>query len=310
MNRDIELRHLRYFLAVAETLHFTSAAQRLGMAQPPLSQQIRRLEELVGYRLFDRTTRGVKLTLAGRLFAERARGTLDKVQDDLEQVRRLGRGEEGTLTVGFSGSVIFTDLPSAIETYRRRYPKVELRLRELSTSAQIAALLEGTIDLGFLRDGDPTEGIHITTLLKEPYIAVLPAAHPLAHKRSVRVGDLRNEPFIFYARRMGPLAFDRTMACCERSGFRPKIVQDTPQWPTLIRLVAAGLGVSLAPACIAHVGIPGAVYRDVHAPCRTTVDLGVRPGADKILPGNFLRIARQRLAPAAARASALAGVPP
>src|SRR5246127_4298587 len=130
MNQEIELRHLRYFLAVAETLHFSKAAQRLGMAQPPLSQQIKRLEARVGHRLFDRTTRGVKLTLAGQLLAERARTTIDKVQDDLAQVRRMGRGEAGTLTVGFSGSVMFTALPTAIGTYRRRYPKVELRLRE------------------------------------------------------------------------------------------------------------------------------------------------------------------------------------
>jgi DNA-binding transcriptional LysR family regulator len=296
MTQEIELRHLRYFLAVAETLHFSKAAQRLGIAQPPLSQQIKRLEHLVGHRLFDRTTRGVKLTLAGQLLADRARSTLEKVHDDLEQVRRLGRGEEGTLTVGFSGSVMFTDLPNAIESYRRRYPKVELRLRELTTHAQIPALLEGTLDLAFMRDGDTTEGIELSTVLKEPYVAVLPQIHPLARKRSLRVGDLRNEPFIFFARRMGPLAFDRTMACCERSGFRPNIVQEAPQWPTLVRLVAAGLGVSLAPACVANVTMAGAVYRDVHAPCRTTVDLGIKLGSDQILPKNFAQIARQHLA--------------
>src|SRR5277367_4672414 len=167
MSDQIELRHLRYFLAVADTLHFTRAAQRLGIAQPPLSQQIKRLEELVGHRLFDRTTRGAELTLAGQLLAERARSTIEKMQDDLEQVRRLGRGEEGTLTVGFSGSVMFTNLPAAIESYRSRYPKVELRLRELSTSAQIAALLNGTLDLGFLRDADPSHGIEISTMIEE-----------------------------------------------------------------------------------------------------------------------------------------------
>src|SRR5450755_427622 len=177
MDEYIELRHLRYFLAVAGTLHFSKAAERLGIAQPPLSQQIKRLESLLGHRLFDRTTRGVRLTLAGQLLAERARGTLEKVQDDLAQVRRLGRGEEGTLTVGVSGSVMFTELPTAIESYQRRYPKVELRLRELSTSAQVSALLEGTLDLAFLRDGDPTEGIEISTLFAERYVAVLPKAH-------------------------------------------------------------------------------------------------------------------------------------
>jgi DNA-binding transcriptional LysR family regulator len=296
MNQEIELRHLRYFLAVAETLHFSKAAQRLGIAQPPLSYQIKRLEQFIGHRLFDRTTRGVKLTPAGQVLADRARSTMEKVHDDLEQVRRLGRGEEGTLTVGFSGSVMFADLPAAIETYRRPYPRVELRLRELATYAQIPALLDGTLDLAFMRDGEPTEGIEMTTLFKEPYVAVLPEAHALARKRTLRVHDLRKEPFIFFARRMGPLAFDRTMACCERSGFRPTIVQDASQWPTLVRLVAAGLGVSLAPACVANVTLPGAVYRAVPAPCRTTVDLGIKVGTDKILTKHFTRIAIEHLA--------------
>jgi DNA-binding transcriptional LysR family regulator len=296
MNHDIELRHLRYFLAVAETLHFTKAAQHLGIAQPPLSQQIKRLEELIGHRLFDRTTRGVRLTLAGHLLAERARSTIEKVHDDLAQVRRLGRGEEGTLTVGFSGSVMFTSLPAAIESYRRRYPKVELRLRELHTSAQCAALLDGTLDLGFLRDGDPTDGIQLSTLFKERYVAVLPEGHPLARKQSLRVQDLKNESFVLFARRMGPLAFDRTIACCERNGFRPNIVQDAPQWPTLVCLVAAGLGVSLAPACVSKVAVRGAVYRELPGACRTTVDLGTRVGSDKILTRNFVEVAREQLA--------------
>lgn len=295
MNQDIELRHLRYFVAVAETLHFSKAAQILGISQPPLSQQIKRLEQLLGHRLFDRTTRGVKLTLAGQLLADRARSTMEKVQDDLAQVRRLGRGEEGTLTVGFSGSVMFTELPAAIESYRRRFPKVELRLRELATSAQIAALLNGTLDLAFLRDGDPTEGLEIGTLLEERFVAVLPDAHPLARKRSLRVRDLQKEPFVLFARRMGPLAFDRTIACCEKNGFRPNIVQDATQWPTLVRLVAAGIGVSLAPACVATVAIPGAVYRKVNAGCFTTVDLGIKTGSPTTLASNFMEIARRHL---------------
>jgi DNA-binding transcriptional LysR family regulator len=295
MDEAIELRHLRYFLAVADTLHFRKAAERLGMAQPPLSQQIRRLEEMVGHRLFDRTTRGVKLTLAGSLLAERARGTLEKVQDDLAQVRRLGRGEEGTLTVGFSGSVMFTRFPAVIEVYRRRYPKVELRLREMSTAAQIAALQDGMLDLAFLRDGDPTDGVSVTTVRTEPFVAVLPEHHQLARRRAFRLPALSDEPFILFARRMGPLAFDRTIACCEAHGFRPKIVQEATQWPTIVRLVAAGLGVSLAPACVATIGIPGAVYRNVHAAAHTTIDLAVKTGAEPVLARNFAAIARDQL---------------
>jgi len=295
MTQSIELRHLRYFLAVAETLHFSQAAQRLGIAQPPLSQQVRRLEQLLGHRLFDRSTRGVKLTLAGQLLAERARSTIEKVHDDLEQVRRLGRGEEGTLTVGFSGSVMFTNLPAAIENYRRRYPKVELRLRELHTSALIAALLDGTLDLAFLRDGDPTDGVHMNTVMKERYVAVLSERHPLARKRSLRISDLKNEPFVLFARRMGPLAFDRTIACLEHGGLRPNIVQDAPQWPTLVSLVAAGLGVSLAPACVANIAFRGAAYREVQTASRTTIDLGAKSGSEKTLTTNFAAIARKHL---------------
>ena len=296
MSDQIELRHLRYFLAVTETLHFSRAARRLGMAQPPLSQQIKRLEQLLGHALFERTTRGVKLTPAGQLLARRARSTMEKVDEDLAQVRRLGRGEEGTLTVGFSGSVMFTELPAAIQSFRHRYPKVELRLRELVTSAQIAALLNGQIDLAFLRDGDPTEGIRITTLLKEKYVAVLPEAHALARRRTLSVKALEGEPFVMFARRMGPLAYDRTIACCERGGFRPNIVQDAPQWLTLVRLVSAGLGVTLAPACVARVAVPGVVYREVNAACRTSIDLGVKVGVESVLARNFTEIANRHLA--------------
>jgi DNA-binding transcriptional LysR family regulator len=150
MNDEIELRHLRYFLAVAEMLHFTRAAEQLRIAQPALSQQIRRLESLLGYDLIIRSTRGVKLTDAGELLAQRARATLARVDDDLAQVRRVGRGEEGTLGVGFSGSVMFTELPAAIHRFRKHYSNVELQLREMWTSAQVEALRDGSLDLAFL----------------------------------------------------------------------------------------------------------------------------------------------------------------
>ena len=296
MDSEIELRHLRYFLAVAETLHFSRAAKRLGMAQPPLSQQIKRLETLLGHALFERTTRGVKLTRAGQLLADRARSTMVKVEDDLLQVRRLGRGEEGTLTVGFSGSVMFAELPAAIESYRRAFPRVELRLREMVTSAQIAALADGTIDLAFLRDGDATQGLELTTLLEERYMAVLPEGHRLALRGRLAMAELSGQPFVLFAQAMGPLAFERTMLCCEEGGGgRPTIVQEAPQWPTVIRLVAAGLGVSLAPACVATVRIPGAVYREVHAQARSTIDMGMRQGSENPLARNFAEAAKRHL---------------
>jgi len=292
MKQEIEFRHLRYFLAVAETLHFSKAAAQLRMAQPPLSQQIRSLERILGYPLFERTTRGVRLTKVGEYFRERARNTVSKMQDDVEMARRLGSGQEGVLTVGFSGSVMLTTLPRAIERYRRVYPKVELRLRELVTAEQMLSLLDGTLDLGFLRDGESRDGLSIESILRERFIAVLPARHRLAGQATIRPRDLRDEPFVLFARRMGPLAFDRTISCCEAEGFRPKVVQEAPQWPTVVRLVAAGSGISLAPACVANFAMPEVVYKKVRSRHWTSIDIGLKPNLDNPAVEALLSIVR------------------
>jgi DNA-binding transcriptional LysR family regulator len=291
MNRDVDLRHLRYFLAVCDTLHFGKAAEMLGMAQPPLSQQIRNLERNLGYSLFDRTTRGVKLTRVGRFLEQRARLTLARVADDVEMARRLGSGQEGILAVGFSGSTMFTALPHAIEQYRRMNPKVDLRLRELGTGVQIPALLNGTLDLGFLRDGESREGLTLQPVLREPYVAVLPANHKLRRKPVISPAELKDEAFIFFSREMGALAYDRTVACCEAVGFRPRFVQDAPQWPTVLRLVAAGMGVSLAPACVTSLAMPGVVFKKLRSKHRTSVDIGMKAKPDNPAALPFLKIA-------------------
>jgi DNA-binding transcriptional LysR family regulator len=276
MKDEIEVRHLRYFLAVAETLHFGRAATKLGMAQPPLSQQIRRLEAMLGTALFERTTRGVSLTAAGTMLRERARSTMVRLEDDLEQTRRVARGEEGRLTVGFSGSVMFTELPMAIQRYRRAYPRVEVRLREMWTSEQLPALADGSIDVGFLRDGERRPGLAITPLMRESFYAALPGDHKLRRQRTVDVALLQDEPFVLFSPRHGNLAYERTIRCCLDAGFQPRIVQEAPQFPTLIRLVAAGLGVSITPACMATVAFPGAIFRAIRSKRWTSVDIGTR----------------------------------
>src|ERR1700734_3428430 len=292
MKQEIEVRHLRYFLTVAETLHFSKAATQLGMAQPPLSQQIRSLERMLGYALFERTTRGVRLTKVGQYFRECARNTITKMQDDVEMARRLGSGQEGVLTVGFSGSVMLTTLPQAIERYRRLYPRVELRLRELYTAEQLPSLLDGTLDLGFLRDGEPRDGLLMESILRERFIVVLPVRHRLAGKVTIHPRDLRDEPFVLFARRMGPLAFDRTISCCEAEGFRPNVVQEAPQWPTVVRLVAAGSGISLAPACVANFAMPEVVYKKVRSRHWTSIDIGLKPNLDNPAVEALLTIVR------------------
>ncbi|RUL79964.1 LysR family transcriptional regulator [Dyella choica] len=295
MNDEIELRHLRYFLAVAENLHFTRAAEQLHIAQPALSQQIRRLESLLGHALLIRTTRGVKLTAAGELLAERARAAIARVDDDLAQVRRVGLGEKGALSIGFTGSVMFTELPAAIHRFRRKYPNVELQLHEMWTSAQAKALRDGSLDIAFLRDGEAGEGLAVKTMLRERYVAVLPQSHPLAAKKTLRLHDLRAEPFVLFPRHMGPLAYDRSMDCCKRAGFSPHIVQYSPQFATMFRLVAAGIGVSLAPACMTQLTVRGAVFREFPGSARTTIDVAVRSGSDNPMAENFLRFARDAL---------------
>lgn len=276
MKNEVELRHLRYFLAVSDTLHFGRAAKKLSMAQPPLSQQIRRLEEMLGTPLFERTTRGVSLTAAGAMLRERARSTMARLEDDLDQTRRVARGEEGRLTVGFSGSVIFTELPAAIQHYRQAYPRVEVRLREMWTSEQLPALADGSIDVGFLRDGERRPELALMPLMREPFFAALPAGHKLGRQRTVDVAALEDEPFVLFSRRHGDLAYERTIRCCLDAGFQPRIGQEAPQFPTLIRLVAAGLGVSLVPACVATVPFPGALYRPIRSKRWTSVDIGTR----------------------------------
>jgi DNA-binding transcriptional LysR family regulator len=296
MSREIELRHYRYFLAVSETLHFGRAAERLGMSQPPLSHQIKELERSLGYALFDRTTRGARLTSVGQFFLERVRTTLARVGDDVELARRVGRGQEGVLTIGFSGSTMFTALPKAIGRYRRMYPMVEFRLRELTTGEQLPALLNGTLDLGFLRDGEAREGLTLEPILREPFLAVLPSRHRLAEKAVISPAQLKDEPFVLFARKMGNLAYDRTVTCCEADGFRPRIVQDAPQWPTVLQLVAAGLGVSLAPACVAKIRASGVVFKRVRSQHWTSVDIGMRSKLDNPTVEPFLKIARQQFA--------------
>jgi DNA-binding transcriptional LysR family regulator len=277
MNANIDLRHLRYFLAVAEELHFGRAAVRLHMAQPPLSQQIRRLEEEIGYPLFLRSSRSVKLTPAGKALVDRARRTLQKADEDIEAVRSVARGDVGVLKVGFVGSAMLTKLPSILGRYRRLYPRVQLHLAELHTSQLLDALRDGSADVALARDAGTVDDLHVERVFVEPFVAVLPKKHPLAARRSVPIVKLRDEPFVFYQRSAGNYAWENTIGLCEQQGFRPNIVQEAPQWLTLIRLVGAGLGVTIAPASVEKIVVPDVVCRKLSpSGGATSIDLVYR----------------------------------
>ena len=296
MDIDLELRHLRYFVAVAEELHFGRAAARLHLSQPPLSQQIRKLEEILGYALFLRTSRSVALTSAGEAFLERARRTLRNVQRDMDETRSIGQGQVGSLHVGFVGSAILTTLPQVFRTFREANPGVQLHLYESFTAKVAEGLENGVLDAGFLRDGDATETLTVTTLFSEPFVAVLPATHRCAKQKSIAADALRGEPFVYYPRTAGARAFEKPLTIFEEFGFRPHIVQEASHWLSILRLIEAGLGVSVAPACVQRIASKGVVCLPIrNAKVVSHVELAWLRGDSRPIVERFAKIAARAL---------------
>lgn len=251
---------------LAEELHFGRAAARLGIAQPPLSQQIARLETKVGHPLFVRGPGRVALSPAGRELLPSAQRALAGLADGLAAARAVGSGRAGRLRIGFSASLALTVLPGLLRTFRERFPAVELDIREMTTAPQLAALHEDAVDIGLLREPPPAgeEGaLGFRTVLTEPFVAVLPSDHPLAARRTVGVGALAEEPFVLLPRAVGPRLYDRITEVCGSVGFAPRIVQHAVEWQTVCALVGAGLGVSLAPASIRRIRLRGVAFRPV-----------------------------------------------
>jgi DNA-binding transcriptional LysR family regulator len=271
----VELRHLRYFVAVAEERHFGRAAARLHIAQPPLSQQIRRFEAELGEPLFYRTTRSVELSPAGEVLLERARDILGAVDAAIDDARRAARGEYGRLAVGFTGSSTYELLPALAAALRRELPGVTLDLRgELLTPAQVARLLDGTLDLGLLRPPVHERDLSTEVLRSEPLIAVLPEAHPLANAEAVPLEQLEREPFVTYPSHFRSVLHDAVEDACAAHGFKPLAAHEVAETATLVSFVAAGLGVSLVPASVRNMTVNGAVYRPL-AGDSTRVELAV-----------------------------------
>jgi len=275
---SVDLRRLRYFIAVAEELHFGRAAARLGMAQPPLTQQIQKLERELGCAVFVRTKRRTALTDAGRLLLDEARTIAAEYERVLQRVRRAGRGETGALTVGTPPSIMLGPLPAAIRQYRLAYPAVHVTLREASTSAIADALVAGTVDVGILREVDAVGLLPAELLFREPIVAVLPKGDPLARKARLRLSDLAARPFVLFPRTVGAAFYDHLLKSCVEAGFSPNVVQSATQWQSVVSFVATGLGVSLAPECVCRLQLPGVVFRPV-AKLSTSVFVCVaRPG--------------------------------
>lgn len=246
---NIELRHLRYFVAVAEELHFGRAAARLNISQPPLSQQIQLLEQQVGARLLARTNRSVALTAAGKQFLADSRHILSLVNDAAARAERLHQGEAGELRIGFTSSAPFIlAVSDTLSLFRQEYPDLHLQTREMNTREQLAPLSEGALDLGLLRNTPLPETLHHEVVLREPLMALIPRKHPLAQKPVVSLAELAKEPFVFFDPHVGTGLYDDILGMMRRYHLTPAITQEVGEAMTIIGLVAAGLGVSILPA--------------------------------------------------------------
>ncbi|MFE0508936.1 LysR family transcriptional regulator [Streptomyces sp. NPDC058964] len=268
---EVPLPQLHAFVVLAEELHFGRAATRLGIAQPPLSQQIRRLEDRVGHALFTRPPERITLTAAGRELLPAARRALTDVADGLAAARAAGSGHTGTLRIGFAASLALTVLPGLLRGFRTHYPEVRLDIREMTTAPQLTALRDRKIDVGLLREpptGDPD--LTFRTLLTEPFVAVLPSSHPLAPQRAIHLSDLANEPFVLLPRESGPTVHDRITEVCRAAGFTPRVTQHAVEWQTVCALVETGLGISLAPAAIRRLRLENVTFRPLTPPVPRT----------------------------------------
>ncbi len=289
----MELRHLRYFVTVAEELHFGRAAERLFISQPPLSQQIQQLERELGVSLFARTSRRVTLTPAGEAFLREARQVLAGVDTAISAAQRAARGETGWLGIGFAASATYDLLPAVLHDFREQFPDVALSLMELNAAEQTEALRSHSIHVGFARPYVAEAEIVVGATLQEPLLAALPQAHPLAPRDALDLTELTGEPFVSFPELPAPSYAQFVRRVCEEAGFLPRVVQEVREMQTAISLVAAGIGIALLPASVQNVHRTGVVYCPLKEPAPRT-ELAVVSRLDDPSPvlQNFLAIVR------------------
>lgn len=277
----MDLRHLRYFVVTAEELHFTRAAQRIGIAQPPLTYQIKMLERELGVRLFDRQPGNVRLTEAGSVLLEDAREILDRVGKAAMRCKQSAQGLVGRIGVGFTESASFcTEVTTALHRYRDRYPRVEMTLEENRSVQLMQSLRQGRIDIAFVRlPIGMDDAVHFRLISTEPMVAALPRKHRLARRKALGLEELKDEPFLLYPRATRFGLSDMIVTACEALGFSPRIVQHAPQISSTINLVASSLGVTIVPTCMRHARIDDVRYVPLKdTDLRATLGIAYRSG--------------------------------
>ncbi len=269
----MELRHLRYFVTVAEELHFGRAAERLGIAQPPLSQQIKALEQQIGVLLLLRTKRHVELTAAGTVFAREARKVLAGADRAIHVAQGAARGEIGQLDVGFVSGAVYGKVPLIFRLMRTRYPEISLVLRDLTTEEQMDAIQTHRLDIGLIRPPvvmHQSQSLVTRVISREPLVVVLPRTHRLAGRRKISLEALAEEPFLQVPRHVAPGFYDQFIRLCAEAGFFPQIVQEARTTQTIVSLVAVGMGVSVVPGSLRDLQRTGVVYRAMEGTAFTT----------------------------------------
>ena len=291
----MELRHLQYFVVVAEELHFGRAAARLQMTQPPLSQQIQQLEKEMGVTLFSRTKRKVELTEAGELFLKEVKKAFSQIEKAVEVAQSAQRGEVGSLSIGFVGAAIYDILPPIVREYRKKFPKVSVVLHELSTPEQVNALHDNRIDIGFVRPPITSQLIQLEPIQKLSCTICLPKAHPLAEKEKIYIEDLQDEPFVFISRHVWPVLYDAVLSLCRSAGFSPKIVQEATEYQTVMGLVAAEIGITVIPVSANKLYKTDVVYKEIHD-SNFVAEMAVMYRKNNSNPEllEFLKIAREK----------------
>ncbi len=260
----MELRHLRYFLALAEELHFGRAAQRLSMSQPPLSVAIQQLEASVGARLFLRNSKSVQLTAAGQALVPEARALLAQAHEALQHVRDVDLGQAGSLRIGFVGAMLYRGLPQMLQAFQASHPRLRLELRELSSAEQLAELARDRLDVGFAHTALVPPGLQHILVASQPLVACVPGTHPLAQRpdpaRPIELAQLAGEPLALVSRDVSPDYHDRILALCAQAGWAPQVRHELRHWLSVVSLVSQGMGVALVPEALQRSGLAGAVF--------------------------------------------------
>jgi DNA-binding transcriptional LysR family regulator len=290
----MELRHLRYFVAVAEECHFGRAARRLFISQPPLSRQIRDLEEEIGLQLLERTRTQVRLTAAGRQFLEGARQTLVQAERTVAFAKQAAEGKTGFLSIGYIPTGDLAVIPKVLLPFRKQYPRIELELRSLAVAPQIDELRRERIHLGFLRLPVHAPDLRIEHVHSETLIVALRERHPLARRPRIALARLASEDFLVFPRRLAPAYYDEIISFFRKAGISPKIGHEVESLQTQLALVSAGFGFALLPSSVREIRRRGVVYRELDEPV-PRVDMAVatldRTPSETLQ--HFLKVLRQ-----------------